>query len=87
MQISASIRLLTFIDLVDCKLSPIDWSITECSATCGEGIKTLKRKILQPALNGGKDCDGNLTITQKCDMEVCPGIDVIFAMRSYTIIS
>ena len=69
--------MFTFIDLVDCKLSPVDWSSTECSSTCGEGTKTLKRKVLQPALHGGKDCDGNLTVTQKCEMEVCPGIDLL----------
>ena len=79
-QMSSNFSLNNFVsfDLVDCKLSPIDWSITECSATCGEGIKTLKREVLQPALNGGKDCEGNLTITQKCDMEVCPGIEIYY---------
>ena len=78
-QISTSIRNVHFFDLVDCKLSPIDWSLTECSATCGEGMKTLKRKVLQPALYGGNDCEGNLTITQKCKMDVCPGIDILLA--------
>ena len=67
-----------FILQVDCELSPIDWSLAKCSVTCGSGVKTLKRKVSRLALYGGKDCIGNLTVTQECEMDDCPGNKILY---------
>jgi len=41
----------------------------ECDAPCGEGIQIGKRPILQPALYGGKPCEGSDTTTKKCNSD------------------
>ena len=48
------------------------WSA--CSVECGTGVKTSKRHILLPAINGGQNCTGNDTKTETCSSNVCPGI-------------
>jgi len=52
-----------------------DWSISECSVTCGGGIQTLTRTCTNPPpSNGGKDCSG-LGLTEKtisCNEQECP---------------
>ena len=59
---------------VDCEWSPIKvW--TECSTTCGWGIKTSEKTIAQKSLNGGRECTGEAIETQKCKLEDCPGIE------------
>ena len=61
------------------KLEPVDceWSSivvwTECSTTCGWGIKTSEKTVSQQALNGGKECFGDALQTQKCKLRDCPG--------------
>uniref|UniRef100_A0A1I8PIW5 SMB domain-containing protein n=1 Tax=Stomoxys calcitrans TaxID=35570 RepID=A0A1I8PIW5_STOCA len=47
--------------VLDCQVS--DWGQwSECNASCGAGITTRGRKVLQPAQNGGKHCP---TLLQK----------------------
>ena len=63
-------------DPVDCEWSPITvWS--ECSKTCGWGIKTSERTISRHALNGGKECSGDTIQTEKCKLRDCPGKKII----------
>ena len=58
---------------VDCLWSGYGgWS--RCSVTCGEGKQQRKRKILQPARNGGRRCTGNGIETRPCNSQIaCPG--------------
>ena len=46
-----------------------EWS--DCSSTCGVGQQERKRDILQQAQAGGKACDGNLMVTQQCNLKPC----------------
>ena len=51
-----------------------EWSESECSVTCGEGIKTRTRTCTNPpASNGGKDCSelGPAEDTVPCIQEKC----------------
>ena len=52
-----------------------EWS--DCSAECGgSGTKTRTRTCTNPApANGGADCEGELSETQSCDIDPCPGDD------------
>ena len=57
--------------IVDCKLGP--WIDSPCNATCGtNAVKTLTRQIIQPSMNGGKPCIGDLKKTENCDLTPCP---------------
>ena len=53
----------------DCVLS--DWMESECSVTCGEGIKILTRVVIQEAKYGGMECDTMLTDTVVCILDPC----------------
>ena len=58
--------------LVDCKWSDFgEWS--DCSVTCGKGKQTSARTVIQPALNGGIECEGNATKTKPCEHKKCKG--------------
>ena len=52
---------------VNCKMS--DWG--ECSASCGEGIKT--REIEIEAAHNGTDCPDREHVTKSCNYPACPG--------------
>jgi len=55
----------------DCKLSTWgSWSI--CSTSCGRGEHIRNRTILVHPKNGGKICDGALSIVANCHGPVCP---------------
>ena len=54
---------------VDCQWSA--WSWGSCSKTCGGGTQTGSRTISQQALNGGKACTGDSTLTQGCNTHSC----------------
>ena len=59
--------------IVDCKWSQYGhWS--SCSTSCGEGIKTKSRSVIQNAMNGGKECPGANEMVDACKLELCPGI-------------
>ena len=65
--------------LVDCKWSEFgSWS--DCSVTCGEGTKSATRKILHIALNGGRDCEGDSTRVNPCNLGECPGKEQLLIM-------
>ena len=58
---------------VDCEWSPYgNW--TDCSTTCGPGVKTARRTIMQIAYNGGILCTGAAIKTENCELKSCPGI-------------
>uniref|UniRef100_A0A1A9WAI9 Spondin-like TSP1 domain-containing protein n=1 Tax=Glossina brevipalpis TaxID=37001 RepID=A0A1A9WAI9_9MUSC len=60
-----------WIRVLDCQVS--DWGQwSECNASCGTGIMTRTRKILQSPQNGGKHCP---TLMQKrgCQGYRCHG--------------
>lgn len=53
----------------DCQMSAwSDWS--ECTSTCGGGLKTRTRTILKPAYNGGKACE-HLVEQIECNTNPC----------------
>ena len=49
--------------------------MTECSATCGEGVITQQRTCTQPSPScGGRDCTGNHSNVVSCNKnQCCPG--------------
>ena len=62
--------ILSVLYLVNCIWS--DWSIWElCTATCGGGMQTRTRSILEPARNGGERCEGEPLEMQTCNMQPC----------------
>ena len=51
-------------------------SWTECSASCGGGIRTRVRACTNPAPeNGGADCVGDSVKTQECNTHSCDLVD------------
>ena len=58
--------------LVDCKWG--DWTIGECSVTCGGGSQTDTRQQSE-ARYGGKKCEGKPKRELKCNNDACPGIE------------
>ena len=57
----------------NCRWSPFgEWS--DCSRTCGGGVRNSSRKKLKPMLEGGRDCDGDPERIESCNTEPCPGI-------------
>ena len=70
-----SCAILCTISLENCKWSAYsEWS--ECSKSCGGGIRTSTRKIEQEALNGGTPCIGETTRNETCNSDLCPGIQL-----------
>ena len=73
------------------------WTISECSVTCGEGVKTLKRTCTNPPpSNGGKNCSelGPAMKNVPCNEQECrkfefftlfPGHDGDETMKRYTV--
>ena len=58
--------------IVDCKWSRFSvW--TSCSLTCGGGMRTSSRTIVEEAMNGGKECVGKNVRAEKCSTKPCPG--------------
>ncbi|CAE7738809.1 adt-1 [Symbiodinium microadriaticum] len=56
--------------LQDCVLQ--DWSEwSDCSVTCGGGEQLRKRTVLQASSNGGRPCNGTLTLVQGCSPTPC----------------
>ena len=47
-----------------------EWS--QCSETCGNGVKTRYRGKSQEAANGGKKCDGNNIQIKECTITMGP---------------
>nr|XP_014342845.1 PREDICTED: SCO-spondin [Latimeria chalumnae] len=53
-----------------------EWSPwTDCTRTCGEGVRTRNRLCDNPPPSKGGDyCEGPSTESQSCHMEQCPGL-------------
>ena len=67
------IMLMTILFSVDCKWSQWgQWG--SCSEKCGGGTQRQTRFISQPALNGGKKCEGSSWNEQACNPDPCPRI-------------
>ena len=66
------LKCVYWINIVDCKWSEYgEWS--ECSVTCGNGKHISTRKVIQQALNGGLECEGEDTKTKPCKLKKCKG--------------
>ena len=50
-----------------------EWTIGECSKTCGTGTRINNRTKLVEEANGGT-CDGQPSAIEECNPEPCPGI-------------
>jgi len=46
-----------------------EFTFGNCSAPCGEGIRIGERPVLQPALYGGRPCEGSNTTTKSCNSD------------------
>ena len=69
---------------VDCEWSPwrmvdsdgkdliIDGIDYKCSKTCGGGEKLMERWHMEIAEHGGKNCSGESTMVQRCNVQDCP---------------
>ena len=57
--------------LVDCRWS--DWTIGECSVSCGDGVRQNHRFKEREALYGGAPCEGVAAQTEACINRLCPG--------------
>ena len=51
-----------------------EWSINDCSVTCGLGTRTKTRTKKVSALYRGEQCDGPSAIEENCNTHECPGI-------------
>jgi len=61
---------------IDCSWSP--WSVSDCSATCGGGLRERARTVdVQPSGNG-RLCTGEATIREGCNQKPCP-VDCVWA--------
>ena len=66
------VSYLLGLGIVDCRWSMFsEWS--QCSKSCGWGVKKSERKIIQISSHGGKDCEGQATRTEKCNNQPCAG--------------
>ena len=72
--------------LVDCQWSTYgEWS--ECSKSCEGGFMTSNRTKIGEPMFGGKECDGNETRTEVCNMNSCPGRhNMVIGVASPTIL-
>ena len=50
-----------------------EWTIGECSKTCGTGTRLNNRTKVVEEVNGGT-CDGQPSEIEECNPEPCPGI-------------
>ena len=58
-------------DVVDCEWD--DWTIGNCSSSCGGGTRTNTRSKKINAKHGGKECDEPTSIDESCNVQECPG--------------
>ena len=68
---------------VDCEWDK--WKTGKCSTTCGGGVKYVTRKKIVEAAHGGKNCSGDSIITESCNVEECPGRNMIRSMNNTTV--
>ncbi len=65
-----------------------DWgSWSDCSVSCGEGVKTRWRSCNNPApLNGGKQCIGDRVQHIPCRLPSCTGESIPCVQRNYILL-
>lgn len=69
---------------VDCQTSP--WgSCSECDATCGGGMHTCKRTVMQRAKRGGKACPAVLRSKFACNTHACPVDCMVSAWEKWSL--
>ena len=67
------IIITIYLSAVDCEWNEFgEW--TSCSKSCGGGEKTRIRTIKTTEQHGGSSCLGELTETQLCNVDSCPGM-------------
>ena len=62
------------------------WTISECSVTCGEGVKTLTRTCTNPPpSNGGKNCSelGQAMKNVSCNEHKCRKFEFLNLFPGY----
>ena len=57
---------------VDCRWS--NWTLGECSVSCGDGVRENHRFKEQEELFGGAPCEGVASQTEACINRICPGM-------------
>ena len=56
---------------INCKWSSFgEW--TQCTTTCGAGLKQRSRTVLQEAINDGRECVGCRVELEICNVQECP---------------
>ena len=58
-----------------------EWTVGECSTTCGIGSRVSTRIKLVEEDNGG-NCSGRSTKTEECNVQECPGNDLKYLRRA-----
>ena len=64
------------------------WIDSPCNSTCGaNAVKVLTRQVVQPSMNGGKPCTGELKKIENCGFAPCPSefLIMIFKMDVHLI--
>ena len=57
---------------MDCRWS--NWTLGQCSASCGDGVRENTRLKEQEELFGGAPCEGVASQTEACINRICPGM-------------
>ena len=62
-----------------------NWS--DCSKTCGEGLKNRTRECNNPKpMYGGRSCEGSSTDVGICKYKECPGNSVTNTFSKYALL-
>ena len=56
---------------VQCQWS--DWTLGDCSVTCGDGLRINQRFKVTEEMYGGLPCEGGSSMTEACIDRICPG--------------
>lgn len=68
LDVCVSQRFLLYTDTIPCMLTPwSDWS--DCSVTCGKGLRTRQRMLKSPVELG--ECTEDLEQVEKCMLPEC----------------
>ena len=70
------------LDLVNCEWT--EWTIGNCSKTCGGGFRA-KRRTKVNSKHGGKECEGDNLVWKSCNLNECPG-DQRFTFNLVTLV-
>ena len=73
--VSLPCRSLFFLVIINFAVHCVwnDWTIGECSVTCGEGTRTNIRTHNETSQFGGDECDGSTLAIENCKDQECPG--------------